>query len=65
MLGEKLATDRHTTIYHELLHMAGFCKVIPGENQSNIATFTYYYSVFHTNFNSKGHRKLTRKIKKT
>jgi len=37
--------------------------VIPEENQTNITTITYYYSVFHKNFNSRGHRKLTRKIR--
>jgi hypothetical protein len=63
MLSEKPPTDKHTAIYHELLYIAGFCKVIPEENQTNITTLTYYYSVFHKNFNSRGHRKLTRKIK--
>jgi hypothetical protein len=49
VLGEKPPTDKRTDIYHELLCIAGFCKVIPEENQTNITTITYYYSVFHKN----------------
>ena len=46
MLSEKPLTDKHTDIYHELLYIAGFCKVITEENQTNITTIKYYYSVF-------------------
>jgi len=35
MLGEKPLTDKHTTIYHEFLYIADFCKVIPEESQTN------------------------------
>jgi hypothetical protein len=41
MLDEKPPTDKHTDIYHELIHTAGFCKVIPEENLRNITSISY------------------------
>jgi hypothetical protein len=46
MLDEKPPTDKHTAIYHELLYIAGLCKVIPEENPRNITTITYYFYFF-------------------
>lgn len=62
MLGEKPLTDKNTALYHELLYIAGFCKVIPEENQTNTQSPTISL-FFLKNFNSRDHRKLTRKIK--